>query len=302
MAGGCDTATGSPRPTGAVVTAAVITRCRSREATCSRWMGDPSVWLTRYCTTSSGTFTLSISNPGRAPTCQGGSVHTASRTSTTLYSLSSASHDSFSILTMSLRPVAPSLGSVSVMMMSLCPVAPSLGLARASGLSTERKVLCALRFFGTGSFRRSVGREEQIGMAQPAASNTIQEVTEAIISVSARRKLVDFSLTPAAKDEAKAAFARRGAIPGVLACVDGTLIAVMKPEGLSPADTASFMSRKGYYALNVIVVCNSELCILVVDLRLPDSGHDSWMWQHNPLCTRLAAQLQPGESLLGKYS
>ncbi|XP_037564939.1 uncharacterized protein LOC119444643 [Dermacentor silvarum] len=136
-------------------------------------------------------------------------------------------------------------------------------------------------------------------MAQPAASNTIQEVTEAIISVSARRKLVDFSLTPAAKDEAKAAFARRGAIPGVLACVDGTLIAVMKPEGLSPADTASFMSRKGYYALNVIVVCNSELCILVVDLRLPDSGHDSWMWQHNPLCTRLAAQLQPGESLLG---
>ncbi|KAH7937486.1 hypothetical protein HPB49_012707 [Dermacentor silvarum] len=177
-----------------------------------------------------------------------------------------------------------------------------IGCQRASGLSTERKVLCALRFFGTGSFRRSVGREEQIGMAQPAASNTIQEVTEAIISVSARRKLVDFSLTPAAKDEAKAAFARRGAIPGVLACVDGTLIAVMKPEGLSPADTASFMSRKGYYALNVIVVCNSELCILVVDLRLPDSGHDSWMWQHNPLCTRLAAQLQPGESLLGKYS
>ncbi|KAH7949952.1 hypothetical protein HPB49_017697 [Dermacentor silvarum] len=174
-----------------------------------------------------------------------------------------------------------------------------IGCQRASGLSTERKVLCALRFFGTGSFRRSVGREEQIGMAQSTVSNTIQEVTEAIISVSARRKFVDFSLTPAAKDEAKAAFARRGAIPGVLACVDGTLIAVMKPEGLSPADTASFMSRKGYYALNVVVVCNSELCILVVDLRLPDSGHDSWMWQHNPLCTRLAAQLQPGESLLG---
>ncbi|KAH7970435.1 hypothetical protein HPB49_006873 [Dermacentor silvarum] len=131
---------------------------------------------------------------------------------------------------------------------------PIIGCQQASGLSTERKVLCALRFFGTGSFQRSVGCEEQIGMAQPAASNTIQDVTEAIISVSARRKLVDFSLTPAAKDEAKAAFARRCAIPGVLACVDGTLVAIMKPEGLSPADTASFMSRKGYYALNVMVV------------------------------------------------
>ncbi|KAH7967484.1 hypothetical protein HPB49_025168 [Dermacentor silvarum] len=145
---------------------------------------------------------------------------------------------------------------------------------------------------------RSVGREEQIGMAQSAVSNTNHEVTEAIISVSARRKLVDFSLTPAAKDEAKAAFARRGAIPGVLACVDGTLIAIMKPEGLSPADTASFMSRKGYYAQSVMVVCNSELCILVVDPRLPGSGHDSWVWQHNPLCARLAAQLQPGKYLL----
>ncbi|KAH7942048.1 hypothetical protein HPB49_020081 [Dermacentor silvarum] len=119
-----------------------------------------------------------------------------------------------------------------------------------SGLSTERKVLCALRFFGTGSFQKSVGREEHIGMAQSAVSNTIHEVTEAIISVSVQRKLVDFSLTPAAKDEAKAAFARRGAIPGVLACGDDRLIAIMKPEGLSPADTASFVSRKGYDALN----------------------------------------------------
>ncbi|KAL1481039.1 hypothetical protein MTO96_050525 [Rhipicephalus appendiculatus] len=68
-------------------------------------------------------------------------------------------------------------------------------------------------------------------MGQSAVSNTIHEVTEAIITVSAQIKLVDFSLTPAAKDEAKAAFARRGDIPGVLACVDGTLVAIRKPEG-----------------------------------------------------------------------
>ncbi|XP_037576631.1 uncharacterized protein LOC119458806 [Dermacentor silvarum] len=114
---------------------------------------------------------------------------------------------------------------------SLCDdLDPNIGCQRASGFSTERKVVCALRFFGSGSFQRSVGREEHIGMAQSAVSNTIHEVTEAVISVSARRKLVDFSLTPAAKDEAKAAFARRGAIPGMLACLDGTLIAIMKPR------------------------------------------------------------------------
>ncbi|KAH7933771.1 hypothetical protein HPB49_017005 [Dermacentor silvarum] len=98
---------------------------------------------------------------------------------------------------------------------------PIIGCQRASGLSTERKVLCALRFFGTGSFQRSVGREEQIGMAQSAVSNTIHEV------------------------------------------------------------------------------CNAELRILVVYSRFPGSCHESWVWQHNPLRARLAAQLQPGEYLLG---
>nr|XP_054923189.1 putative nuclease HARBI1 [Dermacentor andersoni] len=139
-------------------------------------------------------------------------------------------------------------------------------------------------------------------MAQSAVSSTIHEVTEAIISVSARRKLVDFLFAPSAKDEAKVAFARRGAIRGELACVNGTSIAITKPERLSPADTARFMSRKGCYALNVMVVCNAEFRILVVDPRSPGSCHDSWVWQHNPLRARLAAQLQPGEYLLAPGS
>ncbi|KAH6923040.1 hypothetical protein HPB50_020764 [Hyalomma asiaticum] len=59
--------------------------------------------------------------------------------------------------------------------------------------------------------------------------------------------------TVAAKDEAKAAFALLGNIPGVLACVNGTLVAIRKPQGLGIGDTASILSRKGYYTLNVMV-------------------------------------------------
>ncbi|KAL1476660.1 hypothetical protein MTO96_036345, partial [Rhipicephalus appendiculatus] len=88
---------------------------------------------------------------------------------------------------------------------------------------------------------------------QSAISNTIHEVPEAIITVSARRKLVGFSLTQATKDDAKTAFPRRGDIRGVLQCVDGTLVAIRKPEGLNLPDTASLMSRKECYALNVML-------------------------------------------------
>lgn len=61
-------------------------------------------------------------------------------------------------------------------------------------------------------------------------------------------------LPDASCQRAKAAFSRRGCIPGVLACVDGTLVAIEKPQGLSLGDTESYMTRKGYYALNVMVV------------------------------------------------
>ncbi|KAH6922456.1 hypothetical protein HPB50_014236 [Hyalomma asiaticum] len=51
-----------------------------------------------------------------------------------------------------------------------------------------------------GIFQSSVGCEEHIGMAQSAVTNTIYEVTEAIIisvaARAARRKLVDFPPTP----------------------------------------------------------------------------------------------------------
>ncbi|KAH6938429.1 hypothetical protein HPB50_009171 [Hyalomma asiaticum] len=103
--------------------------------------------------------------------------------------------------------------------------------------------LSALRFFESRSFQSSVGREEHIGMAQYAVSNTIHEVTEAIIPFAARRKLVDFQRIPAAENNAMAAFAEHGYIPGVLACVDGTLVAIRKPQGRGIRDTTGFRRR-----------------------------------------------------------
>ncbi|KAL1437815.1 hypothetical protein MTO96_048514 [Rhipicephalus appendiculatus] len=58
-----------------------------------------------------------------------------------------------------------------------------------------------------------------------------------------------------AKERTKAALARLVRIPGVLGCIDGTLIAIQKPHGLSPAHPANYMLRKGFCVFNTMIFC-----------------------------------------------
>ncbi|KAL1445031.1 hypothetical protein MTO96_045247 [Rhipicephalus appendiculatus] len=161
---------------------------------------------------------------------------------------------------------------------------PASAEAAVRTAAAQKAILRELR---EGRPTKSVGREEHIGTAQSAISNTIHEVTEAIITVSARRKLVGFSLTQATKDDAKTAFPRRGDIRGVLQCVDGTLVAIRKPEGLNLPDTASLMSRKECYALNVMLGTSLSChCSATGDsayplepwLLIPVPDNPAWTW------------------------
>ncbi|XP_065297964.1 putative nuclease HARBI1 [Dermacentor albipictus] len=133
-------------------------------------------------------------------------------------------------------------------------LAGAIGGLQTGGITTQDKVPCALRFFATGSFQRSIGSEEFVSMGQASVSESIHAVAEAITMVGRQQGWVSLPLTTADKASAKAAFVDRGCIPGVVACVDGTLIAIKQPEGLSPGETACFMSRKGFYAFNTMIV------------------------------------------------
>ncbi|XP_077512051.1 uncharacterized protein LOC144122989 isoform X2 [Amblyomma americanum] len=57
-----------------------------------------------------------------------------------------------------------------------------------------------------------------------------------------------------------------GTIHGVVGCVDGTLIAIKAPRG-DPTNRAAFWSRKGYYAMNTMIICDANMKILAVDPR-----------------------------------
>ncbi|KAL1444717.1 hypothetical protein MTO96_029642 [Rhipicephalus appendiculatus] len=178
-------------------------------------------------------------------------------------------------------------------------LAEELEGVRATRLSVERKVLCALRFYATGSFQGCVGSEETIHMAQSTVSDSIKHVTEAIVKVGARKGWVRFPVTTEEKAAVKEGFLRLGAIPGVIGCIDGTLIAIKAPKG---PRKASFMCRKGFYALNVMIICDASMRILAIDPMRPGSDHDSFIWQTTWLRRRfLAGRIaEPGEYLLGE--
>ncbi|XP_072143787.1 putative nuclease HARBI1 [Dermacentor andersoni] len=128
-------------------------------------------------------------------------------------------------------------------------VAEELGGVRKTALSVERQVLCALRFFATGSFQASVGSEETIGVTQPAVSSCVRRVAEAIVHAGARNKWVHFPRMSEEEAAMKEGFLRHCFILGVIGCVDGSLIAIIAPKS---EPKAAFMCRKGYYALNTM--------------------------------------------------
>ncbi|KAH7942015.1 hypothetical protein HPB49_019842 [Dermacentor silvarum] len=177
-------------------------------------------------------------------------------------------------------------------------VAEELGGVRSTALSVERQVLCALRFFATGSIQGSVGSEETIGVTQPAVSKCVRRVAEAIVHAGTRNKWVHFPRTSEEKAAVKEGFLRRGGIPGVIGCVDGSLIAIIAPKG---DNKAAYMCRKGFYALNSMFICDAGMRILAVDALRPGSDHDAYIWRTTWLRRRFQEGhiAKAGEHLLG---
>ncbi|KAH7959322.1 hypothetical protein HPB49_010285 [Dermacentor silvarum] len=90
----------------------------------------------------------------------------------------------------------------------------------------------------------SVGSEETIGVTQPAVRKCVRRVAEAIVHAGTRNKWVHYPRTSEEKAAVKEGFLRRGGIPGVIGCVDGSLIAIIAPKG---DNKAAYMCRKGFF-------------------------------------------------------
>ena len=72
-------------------------------------------------------------------------------------------------------------------------------------------------------------------------------------------------------------------IPNVVGCVNGTQIPVLAPHH----NEHLYICRKRFHAMNVQVVCDSQLRFTKIAAKWPGSTHDSFMGQNSALYHRM---------------
>ncbi|XP_037515205.1 putative nuclease HARBI1 [Rhipicephalus sanguineus] len=130
-----------------------------------------------------------------------------------------------------------------------------------TALTVEQQVLCALRFFTTGSYQGAIASDEDVATSQSSVSRTIHAVVEAIVE-----RLGDEWIAFPASAQGLAAV-KEGFVhmdprfEGCIGAVDGTFVCTRAPYERDDGNKAAYFCRKGFYALNVMVaLCTTLLC------------------------------------------
>ncbi|KAL0810556.1 hypothetical protein ABMA28_010676 [Loxostege sticticalis] len=165
---------------------------------------------------------------------------------------------------------------------------------RGKGLSTHVKVLCILSFLANGSYQKIIKENIRTFISQPSASRCIHEVVEALNDPEIVKKYIRFPQNLQERQILKERFYRKFGIPGVIGCIDGTLVALKKPAD----NEERFYCRKGYHARNVQLITDADLNILNVDPTYGGATHDSFIFNHCIIKDHLEALTNAGEEVV----
>lgn len=120
---------------------------------------------------------------------------------------------------------------------------------RCSKLAPSLKLAIALRFYATGAYQRTLGEEYMLAVSQKAASNAIEEVTPLLEAKLCQVK-IKFPQTAADKQKIKERFYNKTGFPGIIGCIDGTHVSILKPV----ANEHLYIDRFGKHSINVQLV------------------------------------------------
>ncbi|XP_067620089.1 putative nuclease HARBI1 [Eurosta solidaginis] len=128
----------------------------------------------------------------------------------------------------------------------------------------------------TGSYQLAEAKDQDINVGRSSFSKilhyTIQELENCICEEN-----IQLNISAAEIDQSKQYFYRQFNFSGVIGCADGTHVKTIKPA----VDESLFFNRKGYFSVNVMIVCNYNVEIIAVDASLPGSCHDSFIWNQS---------------------
>ena len=86
-----------------------------------------------------------------------------------------------------------------------------------------------------------------------------------------------------------------GGFPNIIGCVDGSLIPIIRPV----ENEHIYVSRKGFHAINAMVVCNANLEIMYADTRFSGATQDAGVYRESSLRQAFITGRIPQGCLLG---
>jgi len=142
------------------------------------------------------------------------------------------------------------------------------------------QLLMALRFYATGTFQLVVG--DTFAVSKATVCRVVLKVTEAIAGL--RMKYVNFPATPQQRQDTMNVFYSASKMSGVIGAIDCTHVPIQSPGG---NDAEIYRNPKGYFSINVQLVCDQTGYISDVVARWPGSVHDSTIFDHRFLRAQL---------------
>lgn len=137
-------------------------------------------------------------------------------------------------------------------------------------ISPALQVLTTLRFFAKGCYQ--IENADLHGISQPSVSRIVSRVSRAVATLLPR-----FVKWPQRIADLKERFYAKAGFPNVVGCIDCTHIRIKNPDGNNPL---LYCNRKGFYSLNVQIVCDDASRILDVVARWRGSAHDARIWDN----------------------
>lgn len=116
------------------------------------------------------------------------------------------------------------------------------------------KLAVALNFFARGSYQESCGQDFNIGFSQSSVSRSISEILE-LFEKKLCSRFISFKCSEEEENRIKNTFFEKFRIPGVIGCVDGSHISIIRPS----ENEHLFFNRKGYHSLNVMIVSIKQI-------------------------------------------